>query len=136
MPAISLLSQSAHLLTFSKVFSAISIGFGINAFVRPRHALTLFEFNPPAAAADQQVVDGLILVYGARNLFMGAALFAAAHFENRETLGVLLVGTGLVAVVDGAVCKAKAGKGEWGHWIFTPVLVAVGCAVLGALDKF
>lgn len=115
----------------ASVFGTIFVGFGVNAILRPAHALTFFEYaTPPAGAADRQLVDSLMVIYGVRDVFMGAAIYAAAYYNNRKTLGWLLVAGSGVAFADGAVCKAN-GAGEWAHWGYAPMLTAVGGFLLG-----
>jgi Domain of unknown function (DUF4267) len=131
--ATATFSQSPYLRIAASFFATIFVGFGINGIVRPRNALTFFEFQSPAAAADKKMVDSLMVVYGARDIFMGLAIYAAAYFGDNQTLGwILLAGSG-VAFIDGAVCKAH-GKGEWNHWGYAPMITAVGSLLLGVLD--
>jgi hypothetical protein len=131
--AASLLSQSPSLPIAANVFGTIWIGFGINAILRPISALSFFEFEPPASAADKKLVDSLMVVYGARDIFMGLAVYIAAYFGDCKALGWILVAGSGVAFVDGAVCW-RNGKGEWNHWGYAPMLGAVGGVLLGVLD--
>jgi len=133
--ASSGLSQSPYLRIAASLFGTIFLGFGINGILRPRNALEFFEFEPPASASDKKLVDSLMVLYGARDLFMGLAIYAAAYFGDRKTLGCILIAGSGVAFVDGAVCKAQIGKGEWNHWNYAPVLAAVGSVLLGVLDR-
>ncbi len=132
--ATSKLSQSPSLRIAASVFATIFVGFGINAIVRPDNALEFFEFQAPTLASDKKMVDGLMVVYGVRDIFMGLAIYAAAYFGDRQTLGWIMVAGSGVAFADGAVCKAH-GKGEWNHWGYAPMLTAVGSVLLGVLDK-
>ncbi len=133
--APSRLSDSSYLRIAASVFGAIFLGFGVNAILRPANALEFFELKPPASASDRQLVDGLMVVYGARDLFMGMAIHAAAYFGDRRTLGCILIAASGVAFVDGGVCQVYAGKGEWNHWGYAPVLTAVGTMLLGTFDR-
>ncbi|KIJ39517.1 hypothetical protein M422DRAFT_230605 [Sphaerobolus stellatus SS14] len=133
--ATSIFSQSPYLHIAASVFATIYLGFGINGILRPRNALEFFEFKAPASAADKKLVDNLMVLYGARDLFMAIAIYSAAYFGDRKTLGCILIAGSGVALVDGAVCRAQIGKGEWNHWGFAPVLVAVGSVLLGVLDR-
>ncbi len=133
--ASSSLSQSPSLRIAASVFATIFVGFGINAILRPREALEFFEFEVPASASDKKVVDGLMVIYGARDIFMGLAIYLAAYFKERKSLGLLLIASSAVAFVDGAVCRAQVGKGEWNHWGYAPMLTAVGTVLLGVLDR-
>lgn len=128
------LSESRPLRIAANVFATIWIGFGINGMLRPRNALEFFEFEAPASAADAKVIDSLMIVYGARDIFMGLAVYAAACFGDRRSLGWILISGSLVAFVDGAVCW-RQGKGEWNHWGYAPMLTVVGSMLLGILDR-
>ncbi|KAH8895449.1 hypothetical protein GQ53DRAFT_744072 [Thozetella sp. PMI_491] len=112
-------------------FATIFIGFGINAFLRPAHALTFFEFQPPAAAADRAMVDSLMVVYGARDIYMGLVIYAATFLGSKKSLGWTLLAASGVAFVDGFVCWTH-GQGQWGHWGYAPVITVVGTLLLGA----
>jgi hypothetical protein len=133
--ATSSFSQSPSLRVAASVFATIFLGFGINAMLRPRQALEFFEFEVPASAADKKVVDGLMVIYGARDIFMGLALYSAAYFGNHKSLGWILIAGSAVAFVDGAVCRAQVGKGEWNHWGYAPMLTAIGSLLVGVFDR-
>lgn len=122
-------SRSSALIIGSKVFATIFIAFGINAILRPSHALTFFEFAPPLAPADRKLIDYLMIVYGVRDIFMGLAMYAAAWTGEIKTLGWIDLAASAVAFADGAVCW-HAGKGEWGHWSYAPLLTIVGSLLL------
>ncbi|EON62463.1 hypothetical protein W97_01685 [Coniosporium apollinis CBS 100218] len=130
----SRISHSPSLRLAASVFGAIFLAFGINAILRPQHALSFFEFSPPASASDAALVDSLMVIYGARDIFMGLAIHAAAYFGDRRALGWIMIAGSGVAFVDGAVCRAQVGRGEWNHWGYAPVLTAVGGMLLGVLD--
>ncbi|KAL8743377.1 MAG: hypothetical protein Q9190_004257 [Brigantiaea leucoxantha] len=132
--ASSRLSQSSSLRIVASVFATIFTGFGINAIMRPQNALEFFEFEPPASASGQKLVDNLMVIYGVRDIFMGVAMYSAAYFGDRKTLGWIVIAGSGVAFADGAVCWAQ-GKGEWNHWGYAPILTAVGSLLLGALDR-
>lgn len=121
-------------ITASTVFATIFIAAGINAILRPEHALTFFEFEYPSTLSPaKDVVDALMLVYGIRDIFMGVAMYAAAWHGNRKTLGWIVFVGGIVAVADGIACRGKGanGKAEWGHWGYAPMLIVVGGLLVG-----
>ena len=130
----SRLSHSPYLHLLATIFATIFLAFGINGLLRPRSALAVFEFDPPTSASDRQLVDNLMVLYAARDVFMGLAMYAAAYFGTRSTLGCILIAGSGVAFVDGAVCRAQIGRGEWNHWGYAPALTVVGGLFLGALD--
>ncbi|GAK66375.1 uncharacterized protein PAN0_012d4597 [Moesziomyces antarcticus] len=123
-------SRLSTLLVGSSVFATIFIGFGVNAILRPDNALTFFEFAPPLAPADKTLVKYLMTVYGVRDIFMGLAMIAAAWAREAKTLGWICVAASMVAFADGAVCW-HAGKGEWGHWSYAPMLTIIGSLLIG-----
>lgn len=133
--ASSALSNSPYLRVATGVFGTIFLGFGVYFTSRPRKALEFFEFEVPQKMSSRKVADGLALLYAVRDIFMAVALYAAAYYDERNVLGlVLLAGSG-VAFVDGFVCKNYVGKGEWNHWSYAPVLAGVGSVSLGLLDQ-
>ena len=115
-------------------FATIYLGFGIAFTLQPGTALKYFEFEIPVSPSAQQLAEHLIVLYAVRDLFMAVAIYAGAYFGDRRTLGWTLIAGGAVAFADGAVCRAEAGKGEWNHWGYAPMLVAVGGLLLGMLD--
>ncbi|EJT71269.1 hypothetical protein GGTG_10528 [Gaeumannomyces tritici R3-111a-1] len=132
---MSPLSQSPLLLWAAYAFGGILTGFGVNAAVRPAHALSFFGLaQPPQTSADRRAFDALVAVYGARDVFMGAAVFAAARNGHASTLGCLLLGIGAVAGIDGLVCRVHGTGEEWGHWGYAPMVAATGALMLGVLD--
>lgn len=128
-------SSSPYLLVAATLFATIFVGFGLNGIFRPRSAFEVFEFDFPATPADQKLVNSLMVLYGVRDLFMGVAIYSAVYFGTRKTLGLILVAGSGVAFVDGAVCRAQIGRGEWNHWGYAPALTLVGALLLGCLDR-
>lgn len=128
------LSQSSGFNLAAHAFATIFTAFGVNAILRPSHALTFFEFSPPASPADARMVDSLMVVYGARDIFMGVAIYAAALFGTKKSLGWTLIAASGVAVADGLACFSH-GVGHWNHWGYAPVITAVGVVLLGLFDS-
>ncbi|EJD37911.1 putative integral membrane protein [Auricularia subglabra TFB-10046 SS5] len=110
-------------------FGTLGVAFGVNAILRPAHALTFFEMMPPTSATDRRVVDALMAVYGVRDIFMGVATYAAAYYGHRKALGWIVLATGGVAFADGLICKLN-GQGKWNHWSYAPIVAAFGCLLL------
>ncbi|KAH1487986.1 hypothetical protein LV164_008190 [Aspergillus fumigatus] len=128
------MSQSASVSLLTTVVGFIPISFGINAILRPEHALTFFEFEPPVAPSDRSLVDNLMIIYGVRDIFMGLAIYAAGFLGTRKSLGWTLIATSAVAFVDGAVCWSQ-GHGQWNHWGYAPVLAIIGGLLVGSDGK-
>lgn len=128
-------------------YAIIFIGFGFLWFINPSKALSFFELPYPqisstttkspadeATADFKKTMDAFSVAYGIRNIFMGAAIFAAALCGTRQALGWIVIAAGCVAGTDGAVCKFIVGKGEMNHWSYAPVLVVLGSVMLGAFN--
>lgn len=144
MAPTSRISQSQSLRIAGSIFGSIFIAFGLNAILNPLSALSFFEIHPPPSSysTDQTLIDSLMIIYGARDIFMGLAIYSAAYFGNEnnnqrknKALGWILIAGSGVAFVDGGVCKTIVGKGEWNHWGYAPALAAVGLGLLGVLDR-
>ncbi|KAJ5350049.1 hypothetical protein N7541_007776 [Penicillium brevicompactum] len=121
-------SRSLGLRLAASAIASACIGVGINAILRPDHALTFFEFQP-TSAIDKPIVDSLVTIFGIRDIFMGVAILAASYFGTHSTLGWILIATGGVAFADGLVCWSHGG-GEWNHWGFAPVVAVIGGLLL------
>ncbi|KII86924.1 hypothetical protein PLICRDRAFT_274211 [Plicaturopsis crispa FD-325 SS-3] len=129
------LSESAFLLIAASAIATIFVGFGVNAILRPLNALEPFEFQSLALASDKRLVEGLLVIYGVRDIFMGVAIYATAYFRARKPLGWILIGGSGVALVDGIVCLTQVGKGQWNHWGYAPMVTVLGSLLLGILDR-
>ncbi|CZT25061.1 related to integral membrane protein [Ramularia collo-cygni] len=126
------LSQSPAIPWIAYLLSAIPIGFGINAMLNPQNALSWFDFPHPLLPQDQELINAILIVYGARDVFMGAALFAAAHYGNDARItGWILILTGAVAGVDGAICPIM--EGSLHHWSYGPVVFLFGSVLAAGL---
>ncbi|CAG8027625.1 unnamed protein product [Penicillium nalgiovense] len=128
------LSHSVVLRLAATAIATTSVGFGVNAILRPDHALTFFEFHPPTSVLDKQMVDSLMAIYGVRDIFMGAAIYAASYFGTRSTLGWILIAASGVAFADGFVCWTH-GQGHWNHWGYAPMIAVAGSLLLGVFDR-
>lgn len=126
------ISQSPFLRIAASAIATITVAFGVNAILRPDHALTFFEWEAPTTPSDKNLVDNLMVVYGVRDIFMGLAVYSTVYFGNRKALGWILIAGSGVAFADGLVCWNQ-GKGEWNHWSYAPILLVVGSLLLGIL---
>ncbi|CRG86993.1 hypothetical protein PISL3812_04006 [Talaromyces islandicus] len=124
------ISQSSFIPFLSTIFAAIGTAFGVNAFIRPEHALSMFEFDYPTSADAKQLVDYLMIVYGVRDIFIGVALLSAVYSGNRKVLGWNLLGFAGAAFADGLVCKMN-GHGEWNHWGYGSFVAILGLLSAG-----
>lgn len=124
-----------HLL--ATLSATLFLGYGLNGILRPRAALAVFDLPPPSTATDQLLADSLITLYATRDVFMAAALYAAAWFGHRKALGWILIAGSGVAVGDGVVCRAaQVGTGgEWNHWGYAPMLAVVGGLLVAGVGR-
>ncbi|KAF3483140.1 uncharacterized protein GIQ15_02464 [Arthroderma uncinatum] len=127
------ISNSYPVLIAANVFATMCVRFGINAILRPDHGVSFFELSPPTSGPERTLFNSLMAVYGVRDVFMGLAIYATACLGERKALGWILLGVSGVAFADGVVCAVN-GAGEWNHWTYAPVVMAVGVAALGVLD--
>ncbi|KAF2266508.1 hypothetical protein CC78DRAFT_531621 [Lojkania enalia] len=126
---------SAHpgLRLVATFFGTIFLGFGLNYIFRPREAYSTFGLPAPTTPTDQHLMDSFLALFGAKDLFMAVAIYSAAYFGSRKTLGIVLVMAGFCAGVDGYVVKRHTGTGEWNHWGYGSVITVVGALTLGVL---
>ncbi|EGP91714.1 uncharacterized protein MYCGRDRAFT_90143 [Zymoseptoria tritici IPO323] len=83
-------SQTMRMIAYT--FAVVLTGFGINAMSNPVSALSFFELEYPSLASERKVVDVLLLVYGARDIFMGFMLFVTAFFGSPKATGWTFIG--------------------------------------------
>ena len=138
------LSSLPYLELAASFYATIFVGFGILWFVNAPKALSFFELPYPQVATKgplknssanvKKTMDAFSIIYGVRDVFMGAAIHAAALCGTRQALGWIVIAAGCVAATDGAVCKFMVGKGEMNHWSYAPVMLVLGAVMLGAFD--
>ncbi|KAI7347495.1 hypothetical protein KC320_g7193 [Hortaea werneckii] len=135
-PAIPIWTRIA-----ASAIATIFLGFGLYFTAYPNAAVAFFFFDkdPSFAAAgsaakysDDPVVLTFILLYAIRDIFIAAALNAAAFLDvnDGKLLGLILIFGGCTAVGDGLVCKTVIGFGEWDHFGYAPMLLGLGGYVL------
>ncbi|KAK7926777.1 hypothetical protein PG985_003775 [Apiospora marii] len=122
-------SRTAVLNIAAYGFAAIFTLFGLRAFLQPTYALEFFELSAPATAADRRILNTLLHIYGAREIFKGVAIWAAALVGTQKSLAMTLIAAGGVAFVDGVACFSHE-QGHWNHWLYAPVIWSVGVLLL------
>jgi hypothetical protein len=105
------------------LIGTIPIGFGINAFLRPENAITFFN-NATMPTVHANIVQALIMIYAARDIFMGVAIYATAFYGSRKALGICMLAGGLNAVIDGVAMKTYMGE-------FIPCASTLGMKLTG-----
>jgi hypothetical protein len=129
------LSHSRFLLAWACLIGCIAIGFGINGILRPENALTWFElYFPEKSQFDEEFLNLIMPIYGARNIFIGMSIMVAAYYQHAKILGANVLGMGIIAFIDGLACYRR-GTGSEHHWGYAPQLVILGFLLLGVLDR-
>ncbi|KAF2729467.1 hypothetical protein EJ04DRAFT_66882 [Polyplosphaeria fusca] len=129
------ISTSPILSVSAFIFGTIFLGFGAQYILDPRAAFQNFSPNLkyPALPADAHVMDLVMTLFGAKDLFMGFAIHASLWFGTRRSLGLILVAAAMCAGIDGYVMKTGVGTGEWNHWGYGSAVAVTGLLELGLL---
>lgn len=128
------LSQHPSIPIAATVFGTIFLGFGFNYIFNPRQAfVSSFDFPYPTAVSEQKIIDSFCVLYGAKDLFMATAIYAAAWLGTRKSLGVILIAASACAGIDGLVVNQAVGHGEWNHWGYGSMIGALGAVSMGLL---
>lgn len=115
------------------IFGTIFIGFGLAYTLYPRAAYPSIGLPSPTTPRDADIMDAVITLFGAKDLFVGISILAATWLGNKRTAGILLVAGAACAAVDGWVVKGFTGTGEWNHWGYGTVMGTVGTLMTGLL---
>ncbi|KAF1926733.1 uncharacterized protein M421DRAFT_422332 [Didymella exigua CBS 183.55] len=127
-------SRSPLLPYMSTLFSTIFLGFGLTYMLSPRTGYAVYGFSSqPSNAHDWAIVERIMVLYGAKDVFIAAAVYSSTWFGTRRSAGMVLVAAGACAGVDGYVVKSEAGTGEWNHWGYKSVMGVVGSVMAGLL---
>jgi hypothetical protein len=136
IPNISTMPLSQHPIVplAATLFGTIFVGFGFNYIFNSRQAfISSFDFPYPAAAEEQRIIDSFCVLFGAKDLFMGVAIYSAAWLGTRKSLGVILLAASVCAGIDGVVVNKAVGHGEWNHWGYGSLVGVLGVVSLGLL---
>lgn len=127
-----LISQHPVIAYLASIFGIIFVGFGFNYIFNPRQAfVSSFDFPYPAATQEQKILDSFCVLFGAKDLFVGVAIYAGAWLGTRKSLGVILLAASLCAAIDGYVVNKTVGHGEWNHWGYGSMIGVLGLSSLG-----
>ncbi|MDI1489052.1 MAG: hypothetical protein OHK93_008330 [Ramalina farinacea] len=122
----------------STLFALIFIFFGLNALFRPESALAFISESlhyptatfPTSSSDQQKLINALLVIYGARDIFMGLAIGIVTFLGSSKTLGWVLLSASGVAVADGWAVSELGDGSEWNHWGYAPLVAAVGVGAL------
>ena len=127
------LSNHPALRYCSSFFGAIFLGFGINYVFNPHAAYGIFEFPYMSNPSDQEIMNAVMILYGAKDLFMGFAIFASTWLGTRRSAGLILMAAAASAGVDGFIVNKMTGGGEWNHWGYGSMMGLLGLVMSGFL---
>ncbi|KAF2826112.1 hypothetical protein CC86DRAFT_350551 [Ophiobolus disseminans] len=128
------ISRHPALPYISSLFGCIFLFFGVTYISNPVQGFSFLGFtSTPTTPYDWDLMQRVMVLYGAKDLFMAAAILSSTWFGTRKSAGMVLVAGGLCAGVDGWVVGDQAGTGEWGHWGYGMVMVGVGAGMMGVL---
>lgn len=126
------LSRHPALRYAATFFSAICLGFGITYMLYPQTGYSLYGFSSaPSSASEWAIMERIMVLYGAKDVFIAVAIFASTWFGTRKSAGLILIAGGACAGVDGWVVKQEAGTNEWNHWGYGSVMVGLGAVMMG-----
>ncbi|KAK5958478.1 hypothetical protein OHC33_000321 [Knufia fluminis] len=136
------MARAPILTLLSSIFATTFIAFGINAMLNPSSALSFFNWEYPVPThnpnPNKRIIDGMLLIYGVRDIFMGVSMYVAAWYGHTRILGGIVMGASAVAFADGWVCRVvnvgMLDSGEWNHWGNAPVVGLVGGLLVGGMD--
>ena len=118
----------------STLFSLIFLVIGLTYILSPRTGFALYGFSTtPTTPSDWALMQRIMILYGAKDVFVGVAIAATTWFGTRRSAGVVLVAAGLCAGVDGGVVKSEAGKGAGNHWGYGGFMGVLGGVVGGVV---
>lgn len=128
------ISRHPSLRYISTVFSAIFLGFGLTYMLSPQTGYSLYGFtSTPSSPSEWALMERIMVLYGAKDLFMAVAIFASTWFGTRKSAGLILMAGAACAGVDGWVVKGQAITGEWNHWGYGSMMGMVGGIMVGLL---
>jgi hypothetical protein len=131
MPGLSTHPALPYLSTF---FSTVFFGFGITYMLYPQTGYSLYGFSTsPTTQADWAIMERIMVLYGARDVFIAAAIFASTWFGTRKSAGLMLMAASACAGIDGYVVGMEAGTGEWNHWGYGSAMGVLGLVMTGVL---
>ncbi|KAL1601572.1 hypothetical protein SLS60_006487 [Paraconiothyrium brasiliense] len=120
------LSTSPILRIPATFFGIVFLGFGVAYTLYPRAAYPTIGLPSPTTPRDAEIVDAIMVLFGAKDLFVGLSILAATWLGNRKVAGLLLMAGSGCAAVDGWVVNRFTGEGEWNHWGYGVVMGIVG----------
>lgn len=131
---MSSLSRAPILRLISTLFGLIFLGFGATYILSPRTGYSLYGFSSgPTTTADLEILDRVMVLYGAKDVFMSVAILASTWYGTRRSAGMILLAGAACAGIDGYIVGQEAGTNEWNHWGYGSAMGVVGLLMAGLL---
>jgi hypothetical protein len=128
------LSRHPILPYLCTIFGTIFLGFGMTYILYPRAGYSMYGFSSgPTNPLDWAVMERIMILYGAKDVFIAAAIFASTWYGTRRSAGLIMLAAGVCAGVDGYIVKGEAGTNEWNHWGYGSMMGVIGCVMAGLL---
>jgi len=128
------LSHHPLLPYISTFFGTVFLGFGLTYMLYPRTGYSLYGFSSqPTNPLEWAILERIMVLYGAKDIFIAAAIYSSTSFGTRRSAGLIMLAAGLCAGVDGYVVKGEAGTNEWNHWGYGSVMCVAGAVMAGLL---
>lgn len=107
-----------------------SVALGLAALVNPLIFLGAFDLEAKTPEG-RKVARDLLIVYAGRDIALGFGLTAAAYYGHKEIQGWSMVGVAAIAFLDGLVSKGNVEGGQWKHWFFLGLSLAISAGCFG-----
>lgn len=128
------LARHPALRYIASFFGTVFFGFGITYMLYPRIGYSLYGFSSnPSNELEWKMMERIMVLYGAKDIFMAAAIFASTWTGTRRSAGLILMAGGVCAGVDGFVVQQEAGTNAWNHWGYGSVMTVLGLAMAGVV---
>ncbi|KAF2633430.1 hypothetical protein BU25DRAFT_426972 [Macroventuria anomochaeta] len=90
------LSRHPLLPYISTIFGTICLGFGTTYMLYPRVGYSLYGFSStPTNPLDWAIMERVMVLYGAKDIFIAAAIYASTWFGTRRSAGFIMLAAGL-----------------------------------------
>ncbi|KAF2028613.1 hypothetical protein EK21DRAFT_38014, partial [Setomelanomma holmii] len=86
------LSRHPILPIISSFFGIVCLGFGITYMLYPQIGYSLYGFSSaPKSSSEWKIMERIMILYGAKDVFIAAAIFASTWFGTRRSAGLILI---------------------------------------------
>jgi hypothetical protein len=100
------------------VAGAVVLGFGVTNIRYPRSAYSRLRLSfVPSTSTEWADIEYIMFLSGAKDVFIGAIIFASMWFGTECTYAIISMGYGTNAILDAWLLKAVRTDGwfQWGY---------------------